>query len=272
MENTFSKTCVNHKFLQLHPHFNVRINIFRCQLLCYTDFENCSLIRLFIFPCLLFVSLKGRIHYAVIPWTLLKCSHNLERKNMFAYCSRRGMVAVIFSSVFPLFSSDGRVGGELWPHNRRGPTWGGRSVQGPQCNHGHANEQSPRVHRDGPGPEGQEEDRWREKHRLKISCYIKYIINNIKKYLEWLEFVYDEFIYFFFNWKSVAINCSALIKCKFKHSQMTSCDKHCLLMDWLIFFFFFFHQLSRETLWEWISPGRGCCSWPMRLIWRMDCQ
>lgn len=162
VENTFSKTCVNHKFLQLHPHFNFRIQNSTYQLLFCTDFENWSLVRLYIFPCLLFVSLKILIHYTVIPWILLKYSPTSERKNMFAHRSGRAMVVVIFSSVFPLFSSDGRVGGELWPHNRRGPSWGGRPVQGPQCNHGHANEQSPRVHRDGAGPEGQEEDRWLE--------------------------------------------------------------------------------------------------------------
>lgn len=30
-----------------------------------------------------------------------------------------------------------------------------------------------------------------------------------------------------------------------------------------------FCQLSRETLWEWTRLGRGYCSWPMRLTWKM---
>lgn len=60
---------------------------------------------------------------------------------------------------FQLSFSDGHPGGELWPDNRRGASWGGWSVQSPQRNHVHANEQSPRIHRDSPRPEGQEKDR-----------------------------------------------------------------------------------------------------------------
>lgn len=96
-----------------------------------------------------------------------------------------------FPSLSHLLSSDGHLGGELWPYNRRGASRGGRPVQGPQCNHGHANEQSSRVHRDGPGPEGQEKDRWQEKYWLEMKCYVN----------------------------------ADIISSKFKHSKITRCVK-----------------------------------------------
>lgn len=64
--------------------------------------------------------------------------------------------------LFSILSSDGRPGGELWPDNGRGSPWGGGSLQSPQCYDGHAHEQSPWIHRDGPRPEGQEEDRYQK--------------------------------------------------------------------------------------------------------------
>lgn len=73
-----------------------------------------------------------------------------------------GHFALIYSLFFFSFqppSSDRHPGGELWPDNGCGASRGGWSVQSLQCNTGYANEQSPWIHRDSPGSEGQEEDR-----------------------------------------------------------------------------------------------------------------
>lgn len=59
----------------------------------------------------------------------------------------------------PCLPPDGHLGGELWPDNGRCPPRGGRPVPGPQRYPLHADEQSPRVHRDCSWTEGQEKNR-----------------------------------------------------------------------------------------------------------------
>lgn len=72
-----------------------------------------------------------------------------------------------------------------------------------------------------------------------------------------------------------------------KGKKKTGTRKHWSHMRWKYVFFFWqkrqcllllftcydysylFSQLSRETSWEWTRLGRGYCSWPMRLTWKM---